>query len=154
MNLNKACPKDSFPLPQIDQLVEATTRHQLLSFMDTYFGYNQVPMYEHDDKHTSFITDQGLYCYKTMPFNLKNARATYQRLVNGIFKYLKRKSMEVYVDDMLVKSKTVGDHIEYLNQMINILRKYQMKLNPLKCAFGVRSGKFLGFMVNQCGDRS
>ena len=86
-----------------------------------------------------------------MSFGLKNAGATYQRLVNGMFKNLIGKSMEVYVDEMLVKSKMVEYHIEHLNQMFNILRKYRMKLNPLKCAFGVGSGKFLGFMINQRG---
>ena len=74
---------------------------------------------------------------------------TYHRLVNGMFKDLIRKSIEVYVDDMLVKSKIVGDNIKHLNQMFNILRKYRMKLNPLKCAFGVGLGKFLDFMVNE-----
>ena len=86
-----------------------------------------------------------------MSFGLKNAGVTYQRLVNGMFKYLIGKSMEVYVDNMLVKSKTAGDQIEHLNQMFNILQKYWTKLNPLKCAFGVGSDKFLGFMVNQRG---
>ena len=78
-------------------------------------------MYEPDEEHTSFIIDRGLYCYKVMPFGLKNVRATYQRLVNGMFKDLIVKSMEVYVDDMLVKSKMTGDHIDHLNQMFNIL---------------------------------
>ena len=78
-------------------------------------------MYEPDKEHTSLITDKGLYYYKAMPFSLKNARATYQRLVNGMFKDLIGKSIEVYMDDMLVKSKTIGDHIEHLNQMFNIL---------------------------------
>ena len=74
--------------------------------MDAYFGYNQILMYEPDEKHTSFITDRGLYCYKVMPFSLKNTGATYQRHVNGMLKDLIGKSMEVYGDDMLVKSKT------------------------------------------------
>ena len=87
-----------------------------------------------------------------MPFDLKNARTTYdQRLMNGMFKDLIEKSIQVYVDNMLVKSKIVGDHIKHLNQMFNILRKYWMKLNLLKCAFGVGSDKFLDFMVNQSG---
>ena len=137
MNLNKACPKDSFPLPWITQLVNTTAGQELLSFMDTYSGYNQILMYQLDKEHTSFITHWGLYCYKAMPFGLKNTGATYQKLVNGMFRDLIGKSVEVYVDDMLVKSKTVGDHIEHLNQMFNILQKYQMKLNPLKCAFRV-----------------
>ena len=134
-------PKDSFPLPQIDQLVDATTGHELLSFMDVYFKYNQNPMYEPDEEYTSFITNWSLYCYKVMPFGLKNTGATYQRLMNEMFKDLIGKSIEVYVDDMLVKSKTAEGHIEHLSQMFNILQKYRMKLNPLKCSVGVRSGR-------------
>ena len=84
-------------------------------------------MYEPDEEHTSFITDRGLYCYKAMPFGLKNAGATYLKLVKMMFKDLIGKSMEVYVDDMLVKPKMVGDHAEHLKQMFNILRKYQIK---------------------------
>ena len=76
-DLNKACPKDCFPLPRIDQLVDATAGHGLMSFMDAYSGYNQIPMHAPDQEHTSFITDKGLYCYNVMPFGLKNAGATY-----------------------------------------------------------------------------
>ena len=119
--------------------------------MDAYSEYNQIPTYEPDEEHTSFITDRGLYYYKTMPFGLKNIGVTYQRLVNEIFTDLIGKSMEVYANNMLVKSKIARNHKEYLNQMFNIIRKYQMKLNLLKCAFGVGSGKFLAFMVNQHG---
>ena len=85
-DLNKACPKDSYPLPRIDQLVDSTAGHQLLSFMDAFSGYNQIKMDEADKEKTSFITSQGLFCYKMMPFGLKNARATYQRLVNHMFR--------------------------------------------------------------------
>ena len=81
-------------------------------------------MYEPDEEHTSFITNRGFYYYKAMPLGLKNAGATYQRLVNMMFKDLIGKTMEVYVDDMLVKSKMAGDHIEYLSQMFSVLRKY------------------------------
>ena len=84
-----------------------------------------------------------------MPFGLKNKRATYQKLVNIMFKDLIGKTMEVYVDDMLVKSRMAGGHVDHLEQMFEILRKYQMKLKPLKCAFVVNSRKFLDFMVNQ-----
>ena len=150
-DLNKACPKDSFPLPRIDQLVYATSGHELLSFMDAYSGYNQIPMYLLDEEHTSFIIDRGLYCYKVMPFGLKIASATYQRMVNMMFAEQIGRTMEVYVDDMLVKSKLARDHIQDLDQMFKVLCRYQMKLNPHKCAFGIASGKFLGFMVNQKG---
>ncbi|XP_074374821.1 uncharacterized protein LOC141715244 [Apium graveolens] len=150
-DLNKACPKDSFPLPRIDQLVDATAGHALLSFMDAYSGYNQIPMYGPDQDHTSFITDRGLYCYIGMPFGLLNAGATYQRLVNMMFERQIGKTMEVYVDDMLVKSRKASDHIDHLTEMFDILRKYRMKLNPQKCVFGVESRKFLGFIVNHRG---
>ncbi|XP_074377973.1 uncharacterized protein LOC141719490 [Apium graveolens] len=150
-DLNKACLKDSFPLPQIDQLVHAMAGHALLSFMDAYSSYNQIPMYGPDQEHTSIITDRGLYCYIGMPFGLINVGVTYQRLVNMMFKNQIGRTMEVYVDNMLVKSKEANDHIEHLMEMFNILRGFRMKLNPQKCVFGVESGKFLGFMVNHRG---
>ena len=84
-NLNKACPKDSYPLPRVHVLVDSTTRHQLLSFMDAFSRYNQIRMHEADQEKTSFVTSQGLVCYKVMPFGLKNASATYQRLMNKMF---------------------------------------------------------------------
>ena len=84
-NLNRACPKDSYHLPHIDQLVDSTVGHQLLSFMDAFSRYNQIKMDKADQEKTSFITSQGLFCYKVMPFNLKNTGATYQRLVNHMF---------------------------------------------------------------------
>ena len=150
-DLNKACPKDSYPLPRIDQLVDSTTRHKLLSFMDAFSGYNQIQMTEEDQEKTAFITSKGLFCYKAMPFGLKNAGATYQRLVNKIFHDQIGRNVEVYVDDMLVKSKKDDDHLDDLKETFQMLRKYNMKLNPAKCVFGVSSGKFLGFMVSQRG---
>ena len=150
-DLNKACLKDSFPLPRIDQLVDTTSRHTLLNFMDAYSRYNRIPMHVPDQEHTSFITNHRLYCYKVMSFGLKNARATYQRLVNMMFKEQIGKIMEVYVDDMLVKLKTAADHVVHLFDTFVVLRKYRMKLNSLKCVFEVASGKFLGFMVNHRG---
>ena len=95
--------------------------HELLSFIDAYSRYTQIPTYEPDEEHTLFITDRGLYCYKAMPFSLKSAGATYQRLVNKMFKDLMGKSMEIYMDDMLVKSKMARDHTEHLKQMFDIL---------------------------------
>jgi dsDNA-binding SOS-regulon protein len=150
-DLNKACPKDSFPLPRIDQLVNSTAGYKLLTFMDAFSGYNQIVMDESDQEKTSFITSRGLFCYKVMPFELKNAGATYQRLMNRMFHDQIGRNVEVYVDDMLVKSKEEGDHLDDLREMFETLRKYQMKLNPSKCAFGVYSSKFLGFMVSQRG---
>ena len=147
-NLNKVFPNDSYPLPYIDQLVDSTTGHRLLSFMDTFLGYNQIKMDEADQEKTSFITSQGLYCYKVMPFDLKNAGATYQRLVNHMFCPQIGRNVEVYVDDMLVKSLDEERYLDDLQETFNTLRQHQMKLNPNKCAFGVSSGKFLGFMVS------
>jgi len=132
-DLNKACLKDSFPLPRIDQLVDSTARHKLLSFMDTFSGYNQIRMAEKDQEKTTFIISQRLYCYKVMPFGLKNAGATYQRLVNKIFSKQIGRNMEVYVDDMLVKSKEELGHLDDLRETFATLKQYQMKLNPSKC---------------------
>ena len=147
-DLNRACPKDSFPLPRIDQLVDATAGHELLSFMDVYSGYNQIRMDPKNEEKTSFITNQGLYCYKVMPFRLKNVGTTYQRLVNEMFAKLLGKSMEVYVNDMLVKSLRAEQHIQHLEETFQVLSRYKMKLNLAKCAFGVALGKFLGFIVH------
>ena len=108
-------------------------------------------MDEADQEKTSFVTSQGLFCYEVMPFGLKNAGATYQRLVNHMFHPQIGQNVEVYVDDMLVKSLDEGKHLDDLQETINTLRRYNMKLNPSKCAFGVASGKFLGFMVSHRG---
>lgn len=150
-DLNKACPKDSFPLPRIDLLVDSTSGHQLLSFMDAFSGYNQIQMAEEDQEKTSFITDRGLYCYKVMPFGLKNAGATYQRLVNRMFEKQMGRNVEVYVDDMLVKSARALDHVSDLRETFDTIRRYRMRLNPAKCAFRVSSRKFLGYLVSQRG---
>lgn len=108
-------------------------------------------MYQPDEENTPFITDWGIYSYKVMSFRLKNVWVTYQRLVNKMFEEQIGKTMEVYVDNMLIKSKVTNDHIEHLGEMFDILRKSRMCLNPFKCAFGVSSGKCLSFMVNQRG---
>ncbi|CAL9028599.1 unnamed protein product, partial [Prunus brigantina] len=132
-------------------LIDSTSGNQLLSFMDAYSGYNQIMMHEDDRAKTSFIIERGTYCYKVMPFGLKNAGATYQRLVNKIFKEQIGKTMDVYVDDMLVKAPERVDHIKNLAEAFSLLRKYNMKLNPSKCTFGVSSGRFLGYLVTQRG---
>ena len=150
-DLNKACPKDSYPLPHIDQLVDSTAGHKLLSFMDAFSGYNQIRMDEADQEKTSIVTSQGLFCYEVMSFGLKNVRATYQRLVNHMFRPQIGRKVEVYVDDMLVKSLDEGKHLDDLQETFNTLRRYSMKLNPSKCAFRVVSGKFLEFMVSHRG---
>ena len=107
-DLNKSSPKDPFPLPHIDKLVDATAGHLLLSFMDEFSGNNQILMHPEDQEKTSFITSRGIYSYKVMPFGIKNAGSTYQRLVNMMFEYQIGRTMEIYIDDMLVKSLEVG----------------------------------------------
>ncbi|KAF5449295.1 hypothetical protein F2P56_029759 [Juglans regia] len=131
-DLNKSCLKDSFPLPRIDLIVDATTKHKMLRFMDVYSGYNQIKMKKADQEKTASINDRGLYCYKVIHFGLKNAGATYQRLVNKMFKDQIGRSMEAYVNDLLVKSREFDQHIENLREVFQILRQYQMKLNPTK----------------------
>ena len=108
-------------------------------------------MHEDDQEKTSFVTSQGLFCYRVMPFGLKNAGATYQRLMNRMFAPQIGRNVQVYVDNILVKSRREKDHLEDLRETFNILRSYNMKLNPGKCAFKVTAGKFLGFMVSQRG---
>ena len=147
-SLTSTSPKDSFPLPRIDLIVDATAGHELLSFMDAFSGYNQISMDPDDQEKTSFVTGQGTFYYSVMPFGLKNARATYQRLVNRMFQKQIGTCMEVYIDDMLVKSTTTELHIAHLSEAFQIHREYNMKLNPAKCAFGVSVEKFLGFIIN------
>ena len=136
-DLNKACPKDSFPLPHIDVLVDSTAGHEMMSFMDAFSGYNQIFMNPNDREKTAFMTSKGIYCYNVMPFGLKNAGATYQRLVNKMFAKLLGDTMEVYIDDMMVKSLDATKHVEHLKGSFQILREYNLKLNPTKCTFGV-----------------
>ena len=140
-NLNKACFKDSYLLSSIDQLMDATSGFQVMSFMDAFLGYNQIQMVEKDEEKTSFITDRRTYCYKVMPFGLKNVGATYQRMVDKVFAKQLGRNMEAYIDDMMVKSMSMADHV-------NDLREHCMKLNPSKYAFKISSDKFLGFIVS------
>ena len=122
--LNKACLKDSYPLPKIDQLVDATVGYERMSFLDAYSGYNQIKMNERDRIHTAFITKKGLYCYKVMPFGSKNAGATYQRLINQMFSKHIGKKVEAYIDDMVIKSKNSKDHVSDMEEIFGIFRKF------------------------------
>ncbi|KAM2686118.1 hypothetical protein EV2_009050 [Malus domestica] len=132
-------------------MVDATTGHEALSFMDSFSGYNQIRMALEDEELTAFRTPKGIYCYKVMPFGLKNAGATYQRPMQKIFNDMLHKNVECYVDDVVVKTKKKSDHLKDLRVVFERLRKYNLKINPLKCAFGVTSGKFLGFIVKHHG---
>ena len=149
IDLNRAYPKDSYPLPNIDQLMDATLEFWMMSFMDAFSGYNQIRMTPEDEEKIAFITDRRTYYYKVMPFGLKNTGATYQRMVNKVFANQIGQNMEAYVDDMMVKSMSMAQHIVDLQETFATLREHNMRLNPIKCAFGVSSGKFLGFIISQ-----
>ncbi|CAJ2653881.1 unnamed protein product [Trifolium pratense] len=150
-DLNRACPKDSYPLPCIDRLVDNSSGFKLLSFMDAYSGYNQIPMAVADREKTAFMTESGNYYYNVMPFGLKNAGATYQRMMNKVFQGQIGDMLEVYMDDMIVKSPEELDHVVHLRKVFEQARKYNMRFNPEKCTFGVRAGKFLGFYLTERG---
>ncbi|PKI74132.1 hypothetical protein CRG98_005477 [Punica granatum] len=150
-DLNKASPKDNFPLPHIDILVDNTARHAQFSFMDGFFGYNQIRMAEEDKIKTTFTTMWGTFCYRVMPFGLKNAGATYQRAMVTLFHDMMHKEVEVYVDDMIAKSKEGEDHLANLKRLFDSLKEYKLRLNPAKCTFGTRLGKLLGFVVSERG---
>ena len=150
-NLNDTFLKDNFLLPWINHIVDSTFGNEMFSFLNAFFGYHQIPMFCPDKEKTTFITSQGLYCYNIMLLGLKNAGATYQRLITKIFKPLMGWTMEVYIDDIIAKSKTCTKHMQHLEKAFALMRKCNKKLNPLKCAFGVRAGKFLGFLVTQWG---
>ena len=113
-DLNKASPKDDFPFPHMDMLVDSTVGHSMLSFMDGFSRYNQIMMALEDMEKTSFIIEWGTYCYRVMPFELKNAGATYQRAATNMFHHMMHKDVEVYVDDMIVKSEDKADHLAAL----------------------------------------
>ncbi|XP_075492540.1 uncharacterized protein LOC142530602 [Primulina tabacum] len=131
-DLNKACPKDHYPLPRIDQLVDSNSGFELLSFMDAYQGYHQIPLAKGDQDKARFITSGG---------------ATYQRLMNRVFEKQLGRNVEVYMGDILGKSREVAHFIVDLEETFATLMRYGIKLNPAKCIFGVKSGKFLGFIV-------
>ena len=142
-DLNKACPKDPFPLPRIDQLVDATVGHPRMSFLDAFQVYRQIPLALNDQEKTSFVTPVENYHYKVMPFDLKNAGSTYQRMMTKIFEAQMGKNIEVYIDDLVVKSKIVSELIGDLTNIFKILKEHKLRLNDSKCSFGVGSGKFL-----------
>jgi len=113
-DLNKACPKDDFPLPTMEVMIDNTSTYEAFSFMDGYSGYNQIRMAPEDERHTAFRTPMGVYCYRVMPFGLKNAGATYQRVMTRIFDDLLYDIAECYVDDLVVKSVTRKQHVKDL----------------------------------------
>src|SRR3954463_7081123 len=114
--VNKHCPKDHFPLPRIDQIIDSTAGCDLLSFLDAYSGYNQIRMKEEDEEHTLFITPYGVFCYRTMPFGLKYAGATYQRMMQACLKEKIDKDVQVYVDCIIVKTYKANTLLEDLRE--------------------------------------
>ncbi|XP_074336976.1 uncharacterized protein LOC141674152 [Apium graveolens] len=133
-DLNNACPKDPYPLPNIDQLIDATSGHVMLSFMDAYSGYNQIKMDPKNILKTAFITHRAVYAYVMLPFRLTNAGTTYQRAMNKIFKDQIGRNQESYVKDMIAKSTSIPGHIGDLRECFDNLRKYSLRLNPEKIA--------------------
>ena len=150
-DLKNACPKDDFPFPHIDVLVDNTARSALMSFMDIFLGYNQIKLAPDDITKTTFITEWGIYCYTVMAFGLKNARVTYQRMATFLLHDMMHNEVEVYVDDMIVKSKDRGTHAINLRKFFERIKEYRLRLNPQKCTFGVTAGKLLGFLVSNRG---
>jgi len=152
-NLNKATPKDKYHMPIADMLINEASEHRVISFLDGNAGYNQIFMAEEDMSKTAlrcpgFI---GLFEWVVMTFGLKNAGATYQRATNLIFHDLLGVILEVYIDDIVIKSAGLGNHLADLRLALERMRRYGLKMNPLKCAFGVSAGKFLGFIIHEKG---
>jgi len=147
-DLNDACPKDDFLLLVTELMIDSTTGHEALSFMDCTARYNQILMAPEDQEATAFHTAKGIFCYKVMPFGLKNAGATYQRAMQTIFDDMLHRKVKCYIDDLVVKPKKMAYHLQDLHLIFERLRKRQLKMNSLKCALGVTSEKFLGFVIH------
>ncbi|CAL8086809.1 unnamed protein product [Prunus armeniaca] len=151
INLNEASPKDEYPMPMADMLVDEATRNQMLSFMDGNARYNQIMVTEEDIHKTPFMCPGhiGAFEYTVMPFGLRNSGATYQRAMNSVFHDMIGHSLEVYTDDVVIKSPEEGDHVSNLTRAFVRMRQHKLKMNPKKCVFGVQVGNFLGFLVHQ-----
>src|SRR3954469_2057477 len=148
-SLNKHYPKDHFHLSRIDQIIDSTAGCEKLSFLDAYSGYNQIRLKVEDQDKTAFITPFGVFCYNTMPFGLKNAGATYQRCMQACLKDHIGRNIQVYVDDIVIKTREARTLINDLRETFDNLDRYRIKLNPEKCAFGVPSGQLLGYFISQ-----
>ncbi|GJR92318.1 reverse transcriptase domain-containing protein [Tanacetum coccineum] len=144
-DLNNACPKDCYPLPEIDWKVESLCGYSFKCFLDAYKGYHQIKMAKEDEEKTAFITSQGIFCYSKMSFGLKNAGSTYQRLVDKAFQKQIGRNLEVYVDDLVIEEHT-GRKENQLNiaETFKTLRQINMKLNPKNAPFGNAEGISFG----------
>lgn len=136
-DLNKDSPKDDFPLPNIHIFIDNYAKHELESFVDCIAGYHQILMHEEDAENTTFTIPWGVYCYKVMPFYIKNAGATYMKAMMTYFHDMIHKEIEVYVNDVIIKSRNNADYFSSLSKFFKWLWRYNLKLNPTKCAFGV-----------------
>jgi len=150
-DLNKACRKDSYPLPNIDALVDSAFGCKLLNFLDAFSGYNQIMMHPRDECKTAFMTESSCYFYKAMPFALKNAGATYQRLMDRVLAPILGHKVQAYVDDLVVTTLQREQHAIDLEELFTTIAQYRLKLNPEKCVFGVEARKFLGFLLTERG---
>ena len=150
-HISQAFPKDHFPLPRIDQIVDSTAGCERLSFLDAYSGYHQIRLYGPDEIKTAFITPFRCFCYVTMPFGLKNAGATFMRMIQKCLLTQIIRNVEAYMDDIVVKSRKGSDLLTDLAETFANLRRYDIKLNPSKCTFGVPGGKLLGFLIFERG---
>ncbi|XP_021607732.1 uncharacterized protein LOC110611653 [Manihot esculenta] len=151
MALIRGMPQRLLPLPDVNKMVDSTAGFDYMSTLDAMSGYHQILIDKSNEEKTSFITEDETYCYKAIFFGLKNAGATYQRLMNKIFKIQIGRNVEVYMDDMVVKSLTFQQYLVDLKEVFEVLEQYKMRLNPAKCAFFIRDGKFLGYMVSGKG---
>ncbi|GJZ22793.1 reverse transcriptase domain-containing protein [Tanacetum coccineum] len=146
-DINKACPKDCYPLPEIDWKVESLSGFRLKCFLDAYKGYHQIQMAEGDEDKTAFFAGEGVFCYRKMPFGLKNAGATYQRLVDKVFHDQIGRNLKAYVDDMVIKSTSEEEMLADIKETFKRFRSINMKLNPKKCSFGVEEVEKRNFRV-------
>jgi hypothetical protein len=150
-SLNKACPKDNFPLPRIDKIVDSATGCEVMSLLDCFSGYHQIYMKEEDKASTSFITPFGTYCFIRMSEGLKNAGSTFSRLTKTVLEGQVSRNIFTYVDDIVVASRSKEDHLADLAETFANMRDARLRLNPKKCIFGVRKGKILGYLVSHRG---
>jgi hypothetical protein len=150
-DLNKACPKDEFPLPRIDSLVDAATTLELMSLLDCYLGYHQIWMKKEDEPKKSFITPSGTYCYLRMPEGLKNVVGSFSRMTAKVLHSQIGRNVLTYVDDIIVKRTKQSNHVADLQESFANFRRAGLKLNPDKCVFRVKKGKFLGCLVSTKG---
>ncbi|GJY54159.1 reverse transcriptase domain-containing protein [Tanacetum coccineum] len=153
-NINKSCIREPHPLPTAEQKVEGLHKYRLKCFLDAYKRYHQIPIAEEDKEKTAFFTREGIFYYKRLPFGLKNAGATYQRLIDKVFSHHMGRNMEVNVDDMVIMSDSEKKMMADITETLERLRAINLKLNPKKCSFGVEEGVYSGHLITKQGIRA